>query len=508
MKIYIHKKQYFNYFYLLNQHISMAMIPIYVITGLIMLPMQYGHAAVSEPTLAVTQPLDNLDKLSSDLIDSGGYRVPDEQHKKILDQHKQTEPTNVTDEDLKRNPKMAEVIINASLQNRDWKTLQKVLPLYRQAAQHDPMLVLYAQGALYRQQGKHKQAIQAYQTMLEKDAHLDYVRFDLGAMLFENRQYRQAQEIFLSTKNNPEMDASFRMLAEQFLVQITKQDRVTGKAHIRMLHNDNVNQTTKGRYLNFAGLIFEKTPPISSFGTNYALTLEQDYNLDKQHFVNWSVSVDGLNYASAHNFDEHSFNIDLNYKWQDIKSWFNFGPTVEWRWLNQDYYVDIYGISTNYGRWLSPRWQVNLNGRWMNKTYKNTAYQMFNGQTFSASSSLMYVLSANALIFGGLSVQKDDLNRKSEGFNQYGLNMGIYKEWQNGLNIISNMQMASRKYEQSLMHRKDQRLNAMINIGHKKLNFFQIQPKLGFQYDDVDSNIDQFYTRKIKQWMLTFEKKF
>lgn len=62
------------------------------------------------------------------------------------------------------------------------------------------MLALYAQGAVYRQQGKHKLAIQQYQNMLEKDASLDYVRFDLGAMLFENRQYRQAEKYFYKHK--------------------------------------------------------------------------------------------------------------------------------------------------------------------------------------------------------------------------------------------------------------------------------------------------------------------
>ena len=115
---------------------------------------------------------------------------------------------------------------------------------------------------------------------------------------------------------------------------------------------------------------------------------------------------------------------------------------------------------------------------------------------------------AVAAVFGGLSFQKDDLERKSEGFDQYGINLGVYKQWANGFNAVSSVQRASRSYDHSLMNRKDQRLNASVNIGHKKLNFFNIEPKLGFQYDDVDSSIDQFYTRKIQQWMLTFEKKF
>lgn len=510
MKLSVKKKQQFSHAYFGYQNISVPIVPLFLIGGLIMPPVESGHAAAPEPALAVIQPLDNLDKISSDLTNASRYRAPDEQHKKALEDHEQKreKPVNVTDEEVKNNPQIAEIIIQASIQNRDWKTLQKVLPLYRQSPQHDPMLALYAQGAVYRQQGKHRQAIEQYQNMLEKDASLDYVRFDLGAMLFENRQYRQAEKIFLQTQNNPQVEDNFRILAGQFLAQINKQERTHGKAHLRMVHNDNVNQTTEGRFLNFAGLVFEKTPPIASLGTNYALALEQERNLAGNHFLNWNLSADGLNYASAHDFDEHGLNIDLNYKWQDIKSWFHFGPTLEWRWLNQERYIDTYGVSAGYGRWLSPRWQANLNGRWINKSYKDLNYQIFNGQTFNASSSVMYLLAADTAVFGGLSFQKDDLERKSEGFDQYGVNLGIYKQWANGLNAVSSAQLASRSYGRSLMNRKDQRLNASINIGHKKINFFNVEPKLGFQYDDVDSNIDQFYTRKIQQWTLTFEKKF
>lgn len=44
----------------------------------------------------------------------------------------------------------------------------------------------------------------------------------------------------------------------------------------------------------------------------------------------------------------------------------------------------------------------------------------------------MYLLAADTAVFGGLSFQKDDLERKSEGFEQYGINLGIHKQWSRG----------------------------------------------------------------------------
>ncbi|MCH4248298.1 MAG: surface lipoprotein assembly modifier [Acinetobacter populi] len=472
-----------------------------------------------EPAAVAIQPLDNLDKLSPDLSNSDRYRAPDEQHKKALEDHKQQKqqkPVNVTDEDVKNNPQIAEIIISTSIQKRDWKTLEKVLPLYLQSVKHDPMLVLYAQGALFRHQGKHKQAIQQYQKMLENDATLDYVRFDLGAMLFENRQYREAEKIFIQTRDNSEVEQNFRILSEKFLQQIQKQEKVSGKARLRFVQNDNVNQSTADRYLTIGDWILTKKDenmPQSSIGTNYMLDFEQNYNLTGNHSINWNASINGLNYASAHDFDEHGINLGLNYKWQDTKSWFYIGPSLSWNWLGRERYVDSYGWSSNYGRWLSPRWQATIMGGWRDKTYKNSMYSAFNGNTILLSPSIVYLFSADSAIFGGLIWQREDVKTQSESFNLYGANLGMSKQWKNGFNATANTQLAWRKYLTNhptftALERKDRRLNAMINVGHKKLNFWQVEPKLGFQYDDVDSNIDVFYTRTIRQWMLTFERKF
>ncbi|WP_171294796.1 surface lipoprotein assembly modifier [Acinetobacter populi] len=472
-----------------------------------------------EPVAVEIQPLDNLDKLSPDLSNSDRYRAPDEQHKKALEDHKQQKqqkPVNITDEDVKNNPQIAEIIISTSIQKRDWKTLEKVLPLYLQSVKHDPMLVLYAQGALFRHQGKHKQAIQQYQKMLENDATLDYVRFDLGAMLFENRQYREAEKIFIQTRDDQHIQPNFKKLAQQFLTQIQQRERINTKVRFRVIYNDNVNQSTADRYLTIGNWLLRKDDenmPRSSMGNNYTLSFDQDWNLEGNHFLSWNTSFDGLNYASAHDFDEHGINLGLNYKWQDIKSWFYTGPTLDWRWLDQEHYQDSFGVLAGYGRWLSSRWQANVNTRWFEKKYKNSDYSAFNGDTFVLSSTLVRLFSVDSAMFGGISWQHDDLDKSSESFNQYAINIGMSKQWKNGFNATANTQLAWRKYLTNhptftALERKDRRLNAMINVGHKKLNFWKVEPKLGFQYDDVDSNIDVFYTRTIRQWMLTFERKF
>ena len=59
---------------------------------------------------------------------------------------------------------------------------------------HDTVLYDYGKGALLRGQGKLEQAIRHYAAIVQRRPELSYVRFDYMAMLFENHQYRQADQ--------------------------------------------------------------------------------------------------------------------------------------------------------------------------------------------------------------------------------------------------------------------------------------------------------------------------
>ncbi|AOA57749.1 surface lipoprotein assembly modifier [Acinetobacter larvae] len=462
------------------------------------------------------EPLDNLGILKPNWNNQA--HELNEQQKAILDaQTEKTKHANVelSDEDLKKNPQFAEIIIQTAIQRRDWTTVEQVLAIYKQHPQHDEMLVFYAQGGLLRYQGHYQQAIAQYREMLERDASLDYVRFDLGVMFFENKQYRDAERQLQATRDNPQVSQEFRALSEQFLKQVSQRERINSKVKFRLLHNDNVNQATDNVYLEIGNLILKKDPrymPKSSVGSNYALSLEQDYNIKTNHFISWSTSVDGLNYASAHDFDEHAINADLQYKWQNAKSWFYIGPSFEWRWLDQTRYLDNYGIAASAGHWLSPRWQASLYTRWSDKSYKNSAYAAYNGNTLTISPTLVYLWSPKTAIFAGIIGQQENLKLDSESFKQYGVNFGLSKEWDNGINVLTQIQWARRHYNKNnpvfQYKREDDRLNAVLSLGYKKFNFMGVEPKLSFQMDDVDSNIDALYSRVIKQWILSFEKKF
>jgi tetratricopeptide (TPR) repeat protein len=490
---------------------------IYTVLSAVLITSASGVLLAADPPAVAIQPLDNLDKIIPDLNQKNQFRTPDDAQRTALkDAKKSKSPVHIKDDDIQKNPRIAEIILNQAIPKKDWKTVAKVLPLYKQAPHHDALLVAYAEGALLRHQGKYRQAIENYQSMLKSDPSLDHVRFDLAAMYFENRQYRDAEAIFRQSVQNPNTDPNLKLIANKFLQQIQQRENVHGKASVRMLYSDNINQATNDRYLYIGAWRLKKSDqnmPRSSAGSLYTTTFNQDINLLGNHYLSWDAGINALSYASGHEFDEQSLNFGVNYKWQDAKSWLYVGQSADLRFLDKERYMDSLAMNAGYGRWLTPRWQATLSSRWMDKQYKDHAYASFDGSTLLFSPSLVYVFSANSAVFAGGAWQKDHLEKKSESFDQYAVNVGLLKQWRNGFNLSANLQLAWRLYADkhptySTITRKDRRLNAAVTIAHKALKFYGIEPKLIYQYDDVDSNIDVFYSRKISQVMLSLERKF
>ena len=112
-----------------------------------------------------------------------------------------------------------EAQINRALIGRDWKTLEGVLAQYKAAPDRDAVLYDYALGALRRSQLRHDEAVSLYRGILvKKHPDLAYPRFDLGVMMFENKQYREAKAELKRAK--PDLQPPIQQLADRYLASI------------------------------------------------------------------------------------------------------------------------------------------------------------------------------------------------------------------------------------------------------------------------------------------------
>lgn len=460
------------------------------------------------------EPLDNLRQLTPDWEQR--YLPPGQQHPTPPPAATPSKhPPTVTDADLLRHPQLAEIVLTTAIKRHDWNTVKKVLGLYETIPGHDRLLVHYGKGALLRSQRRHGEAIGEYRAMLQADPGLHTVRFDLGIMLFEDKQYRAAQEQLKQSLDVPGLPAALRGIAQQILDQIAQAERIRPLLRIRLLHSNNINQRGDASELAIGGLLFEKNPdsmPKASWGMHYALQLDQEVNLGGNNFLAYSASANKLDYASASDYDENAVMLSLDYKHQTVSSWVALGPAMQWQWLAGQRYSHGQGLNASIGHWISPRLQASAYMRWLHRSYYDPNLASYEGDTSSVSPGLLWLVSRQVAVLVGAGYLRESLRTGSESFRQSQVNVGMNVQVPGGFNASAFAQLGFRRYDERhpLMYewRKDRRFTTSLTIGHGKLQVAGFEPKLGVQYERVHSNIAGLYSRSTWQSMLTLERRF
>lgn len=147
--------------------------------------------------------------------------------------------------------------INRAVVARDWDTLQTLLESYRALPDFNPVLHDYALGGLRRSQLRHNEAVALYRGILAQQPDLAYPRFDLGVMLFENKQYREAKAELERAK--PDLQPPMQQLADRYLAAIDKAQGWKPDVSLQYEQTDNVNNASSEKTIEFAGKSWTKT---------------------------------------------------------------------------------------------------------------------------------------------------------------------------------------------------------------------------------------------------------
>ncbi|HHP0302311.1 surface lipoprotein assembly modifier [Acinetobacter baumannii] len=422
----------------------------------------------------------------------------------------------LNDEDLKNNVQLTQYIINQALAHQDWNTLQRINKFYPAMQGADPMLVKYVQGTLYRQQAKHKKAIAAYQWMLNQEPTLHTVRFDLAAMQFENKQYKDAQhnfEIVQQTKESPDF---IQHLIKQYLQAIDQQSQLSGTLQVGVAYNDNVNQGNDINTVLIQDLVeFEKSPDSlarSSWGYDYNLHLNKDWNIYKNHFLTLNSDISTDLYSSLPEYNEYIAQIKTGYKFQNVNSWLKIEPFISKRFLDNNSYSQDMGLQTEYGRWLQKKWQVIGNLAWIDRNYNASSYAGYEGNNYLLSGTAVHFLKQNQIVFAGLNYQQDKFEDTAESSKRYGVQFGAIQQWPSGWLMRINAGVGYKKYEDinvfKLSIRKDKEYQAGFSLENQAWQWNGFTPKLAYSFIKVDSNQADIYSKKINQLTLSLETSF
>ena len=155
------------------------------------------------------------------------------------------------------NGSTPEAQISRALTEQDWPRLTKLLQKYQTLPARDPILHDYALGALRRAQLRHDEAVALYRGILAQQPDLAYPHFDLGVMLFENKQYREAAAELQHAK--PGLQPDMQTLADRYLAAIKKEQGWQPEISLQYAATDNVNNASEAEIIEWDGRQWRKT---------------------------------------------------------------------------------------------------------------------------------------------------------------------------------------------------------------------------------------------------------
>ena len=405
--------------------------------------------------------------------------------------------------------------INRAIIRQDWDALTDLLAQYRTRPDRDQILYDYALGALRRSQLRHDEAVALYRGIVLRQPDLAYPRFDLGVMLFENKQYREAAAELERAK--PDLQPDMQQLADHYLKAVKDAQSWQPEASLQYEATDNVNSASATEIIEWGGRQWHKTAdslPQSAHGFRYGLGLSREINLGGHHFAYGNLSGDGVHYWDNREFNEQSINLAAGYKNRSITRSFGIVPFAEQNWLGGSRYNRSFGAHADFSRRLNARWRVMLNAGYVRKHYQDHRMAArYDAGMPLAGATLLYTAPKNWLFYGGADWSHDITKEAEQASVRKGVRLGMVKFFSNGLGLRANLRYTRRTFDApgELVYRfirKDREYQANASIWHDKIAWKGLVPHLNMRYLRTDSNMSGFYSRRNIQWFVSVEKQF
>lgn len=402
--------------------------------------------------------------------------------------------------------------INFAIITKDWQKLEKLLAQYRTTTKFDPILYNYGLGALYRHQGRQKEAITLYQQILKDQPDLHYSRFDLAMMLYEDKRYAEAKVQLEAAE--PYLAPELQRLVSQILGNIKKSQEWQPTLNFSYESTDNVNQASNLKELVIGEATFVRSNdslPQDAHGISYNIGAAQEQNIKGNHYIYKDASLGGVNYWDNSDYSELTLQANLGYLYKAIKQSWGITTTAEQNLLGGKRYNQNYAATLEYNRQISDQWQISGSLAHLQKRYEeDDSANYYNGHANSTAWILLYQPKPRWLVYGGADFMRDDLADQSESSDRQGIRGGMAFSGER-ISLRGNIRYAQRDFKENNFFygekRKDDEYQISTTLGHKRLDWNGFTPKLSYEYKKVDSNLP-LYERSDSKMFIKVDKSF
>ncbi|TNG88740.1 hypothetical protein FHQ28_09390, partial [Pasteurellaceae bacterium USgator11] len=164
-------------------------------------------------------------------------------------------PLQVSRAQLLASPQLTQDWLNLALQQRNAELINQFLAIYRTFAQHDPILVRFAEATLAQLAQDYPLAISRFREILAVNPDLNPVRIELAKSLFHDRQDNAARDQFEKAKSAVGVPVPVVKLIDSYLDALQQRRGWQSSFSAYYLRDSNINNTSSKREIENTGFV-------------------------------------------------------------------------------------------------------------------------------------------------------------------------------------------------------------------------------------------------------------
>lgn len=448
------------------------------------------------------------------------------------DRNQKPDAVPITDDDLKKNLKLTESILNQAMLGEDWQTIVSIMKFYPEMPGRDVILQGYIEGALARHRGDYKTAISAYQEIIDNHPDLDYVKLEMATAMFDNRQYADAEKILKKLAATP-LDIAAQRDIYIYRRAIARQNEWRFHVNAGRVFDNNINSANGDEYLylpqhpvyiidgkisvsdEIIWIPFGKdrgSKPYRGWGTLYGFSADREKNIHGNNNVTFSVAVNGKLFDRYKAYNDNTLSLSSGYKYQNIRHWLSVAPQINKRWIGSASYSTTIGLGFEYGYRPSNAWQLSVSETYSERRYAPKQYGGYDGHFNIIAAQAVYSFNEDLLVLGSVNYIREITREKAYGSHYPYATLAVYgklKDWIAGNSSVTyGKQFYSAPYPVfANMNRQDRQFSVNTSLWKPGFNLMGMSPKLNVSYQWVNSSIRP-YGRNQSQLALIFSRDF
>lgn len=409
-----------------------------------------------------------------------------------------------------------------SVMRKRWIDVRRFLKIYLSLQGHDPMLVLYARGALARSAGDLSAAEGFYQELIALQTDFLPGRLEHARVLFENHKNGQALHMFHKARNllhtGNEKVAGVRRTIDSFIAALHRRKAWQGSFAIGPAYSSNLNQSSASHTCLLPGedgscLFDRKVPdPIQAGGLGFEGTLSRIFPLDGHNGIHLRAQLYGDAYYSQAKYNQATVITQLGYNYRTARNNLSFSFSHDFGTFGTDILYNAFGVRAEWMHTISRAATLKLELNHKILKYHQDTYRSQNGSLGKVYLTGWYSLPDEWVLFGGGDFSDKTADDPVNAYRQAGLRFGFNKSFNSEYNLLmfaSFQRQDYRAYSELFeAQRRDDVQNYTVILKLPIRQFSGLTPSIMLQHYRVKSNIDWLYSHHKNVVSLKLEGRF